>query len=136
MEDSEWNSFSPQIIKGPEMLLDPLPEPNLAINDTLFKKFCSVIFSLYLFSILTTQNANEENAEADEAIPLLWGKVFFEFIFKNKFSKYGQKEEILLKNFSILFSKDFFVFPSYRKLNLSCPLDLGQYSIEVIVFCY
>ena len=53
------------------MLLDPLPEPNLAINDTLFKKFCSVIFSLYLFSILTTQNANEENAEADEAIPLL-----------------------------------------------------------------
>ena len=53
------------------MLLDPLPEPNLAMNDTLLKKNCSVILSLYLFSILTIQKANEENADAEEAIPLL-----------------------------------------------------------------
>ena len=60
-------------------------------------------------------------------------KVFFEFILKNKLSKYGQKGAILEKNSSILFSKDFFLFPSYKKLNLPCPFNLGEYSIEVIV---
>ena len=59
--------------------------------------------------------------------------MFFEFIFKNKFSKYGQKREILSKNSSILFSKDFLAFPSYKKSKLSCPFNLGEYSIEVSV---
>ena len=52
------------------------------------------------FSISTKHKARELNADADDAIPLLCGNVFFDLIFNESFWRTGKYSITLSKNIS------------------------------------
>ena len=76
----------PHIAAGPKILLEALPDPSLEIKDALLWKSLDPVID---FSMSTRHKANELKAEAEDAIPLLCGKVLVEFIFKKTLFKKG-----------------------------------------------
>jgi hypothetical protein len=98
------------------MLLEALPDPSREINDAFSKKFSSSIKSEYMLSISVKHKANELKADADEAIPLLCGNEFDEFIVNFNLERDGKYSLILEKKTSNLGMNSGLLLFSKKKL--------------------
>ena len=77
----------PHKVTGPSILLDALPDPNLEMNDFFFVQYSLLSLFVFIISKSTKQDARADIDDAEEAIPLLWGKLFFVFMYTSWFFK-------------------------------------------------
>ena len=76
-DDRAIEGIIPQETKPPYNDLEALPEPSLAMRDDRRKKSSlAIMFWVITSSMLTRQRAKALIDDAEEAIPVEWGKLF------------------------------------------------------------
>ena len=102
----------PQTEIGPNKLLDALPDPSLEMWEALKKN--SLSYDESFTSLSRRHNVSALNAEAEDAMPLLWGNVFEDSILSFKEFKLGKNDLVLSKNVFNLGLKSSFLTPSKK----------------------